>query len=107
MEPFECVSSDLGSYGSVWQAREAGQHNPICMYSKHSLNSKLAVSLGAFGERLEASGIVSERFGSSWADLERSNAFRALRERMGSFGRLGRLGRLGKRNPIRYVWYGM
>ena len=32
LEPFECVSSALGSYGSAWQAREAGQHNPICMH---------------------------------------------------------------------------
>ena len=53
-----------------------------------------------FWERLEASGIVSERFGLSWSGLARSNAFRALRERMGAFGRLGRLGRLGKHNPI-------
>ena len=32
LEPFECVSSALGSYGSVGQAREAGQHNRTCMY---------------------------------------------------------------------------
>ena len=32
LEQFECVSSVLGSYGSVWQANEAGQHYPICMY---------------------------------------------------------------------------
>ena len=32
LERFKCVSSALGSYGSIWQAREAGQHNPMCMY---------------------------------------------------------------------------
>ena len=31
LEPFECVSSYLGSYGNVWQTWEAWQHNPICM----------------------------------------------------------------------------
>ena len=32
LEPFEWVSSTSGSYGSIWQAREAGRHNPICMH---------------------------------------------------------------------------
>ena len=32
LEPFECVSSAMMSYGSVWQAGDAGQHNPTCMY---------------------------------------------------------------------------
>ena len=32
---FECVSSVLGSYESVRQAREAGQHNPVCMYGMY------------------------------------------------------------------------
>ena len=32
LEPFECVSSIWGSYGSARPAREAGRLNPICMY---------------------------------------------------------------------------
>ena len=32
LEPFECASSAIMSYGRFWQARDAGQHNPICMY---------------------------------------------------------------------------
>ena len=32
LESFECVSSALGPYVSVWQARQAGQPTPICLY---------------------------------------------------------------------------
>ena len=46
--------------------------------------------LGAFGGVWDRFGA----FGLSWGGLERLNAFRALRERMGAFVRLGRLGRL-------------
>ena len=67
LEPFECVSSASGSYGSVWQTREAGQHKPICM---HGMSVSIVGNvwerycLGAFWERLEASGNVLERFGT-------------------------------------------
>ena len=100
MEPFECVTSVLGSCGSVWPGREAGQQNHVlgCLGSVWEC-------FGMLWERVKASGIVSERFGSSWSGLERLNAFRLLRERMGAFGRLGKLCRLGKHNPIWYEWY--
>ena len=50
----------MGSYRSVCQARQAGQHNPICMYgmvSKHKHNSILEV----FGNVLGTFGSVWER----------------------------------------------
>ena len=120
MEPFECVSNVLGSYGSVWQAKEAGCHNPIIMYvryvSKHRHNSilgELGNNFGAFGRVWESFGSVWrcwERFGAFRNVLkgsERLNAFTAFWEHMGAFGRLGKLGKLGKHNPLCMLWYGM
>ena len=65
MLSFECVSSVLGYYESVWQAREAVQHNPICMYDvgKHRHNiisGEFGNVLGTFG------GIWLERLESTW-----------------------------------------
>ena len=29
---FESILDALGACGSVWQARQAGKHNPMCIY---------------------------------------------------------------------------
>ena len=63
----ECVSSVLGYYESVWQAREAVQHNPMCMYGMLVSIGIISYreSLGTFWERLVASGCsVLNRLGT-------------------------------------------
>ena len=39
-ECWKRVLTSLGPYGSVWQVRPAGQHNPICMHSFEHVSIK-------------------------------------------------------------------